>query len=119
MATYLLMFMGSDEAWADMPDAERKAAYERIGAWFEEHGRTGKIVGGKELEPAATARTVRFRGGKPVVTDGPFMESKERIGGYAIVEAKDIAEAVEIAKGWPGGSTVEVRPVVARDEGRD
>jgi hypothetical protein len=119
MATYLLMFMGSDEAWADMPKDEQAAAYERIGKWFEEHGKSGKIVGGKELEPAATAKTVRFRSGKPVVTDGPFMESKEQIGGYAIVEAKDIDEAVEIAKGWPSGSTVEVRPVVSRDAGND
>lgn len=112
---YMLMFIGDDDAWAAVPEKEREEGYKRIGEWFAEHGRTGKIVGGEELQHRRTAATVRFGGnGSPVVTDGPFMEMKELIGGYALLEVKDREEAIAIAKTWPGRSTVEVRPLVER-----
>jgi hypothetical protein len=69
-------------------------------------------VGGHELKGPHTATTVRFKDGKPMVVDGPFIEAKEVIGGYAELEVADLDEALEIAKTWPGKTSVEVRPVV-------
>jgi hypothetical protein len=62
-----------------------------------------------------TATTVKFNGGKPVVTDGPFSESKETVGGYGVLSVANLDEAIAIAKTWPGGGAVEVRPVVVRE----
>ncbi|TAN32396.1 hypothetical protein EPN29_09525 [bacterium] len=112
---YVLMFTGTmeeQEQWDSQTREEMRAAYAKVGQWFEDHGRAGKIVGGEELQGPGTATTVRFKNGRPVVTDGPFIEAKEVIGGFAIVEVKDLDEALALAKSWPGGSTVEVRPVV-------
>ncbi len=106
---YMLMFIGNG---ADAPEGERDAMYARIGQWWSEHSAAGRIVGGDELRPATTARTVRSQGDDRVVTDGPFVESKEHIGGYAIVEVPDEKTAIEMAKTWPTGGTVEVRPLV-------
>ncbi len=108
---YVLLFAGT------MPEEDRAAnpslaaQYERTGKWFADYTQAGKIVGGEELKGPETATTVRFKLGKPVVTDGPFIEAKEVIGGFALVDVADLDEALEMAKTWPGGD-VEVRPVV-------
>lgn len=112
---YVLMFAGSveyREVWEKMPQDRRAAAYERIGKWYEEHGKAGRIVGGEELQGPTSTTTVRLENGKAIVTDGPFIEAKEIIGGFAIVEVKDLDEALALAKTWPAGGIVEVRPVV-------
>ncbi len=117
---YVLMFAGSvdeQEAWEKMPESTRAAAYGRVNQWFEEHSRAGRITGGAELQGPSSATTVRIKNGKAVVTDGPFIEAKEIIGGFAVVEVKDLDEALEMAKTWPGGGIVEVRPVVDHSEG--
>ena len=108
---YVLLFAGtmSEEDRARNPALAEQ--YAQTGKWFEDYTKAGKIVGGQELKGPHTATTVRFRDGKPMVTDGPFIESKEVIGGYAEVEVADLDEALEMAKTWPGGD-VEVRPVV-------
>jgi hypothetical protein len=117
---YVLMFAESVEdqkVWETMPPDQMAAAYEHVNKWFEEHSRSGKIVGGEELRGAGSSTTVRFKGGRPIVTDGPFIEAKEVVGGFAIVEVKDLDEALALAKTWPGGGEsriVEVRPVVER-----
>jgi hypothetical protein len=108
---YILLFEGVMEEQERAENPEVAAAYERIGKWFDDNVKAGKIVGAEELKGPQTATTVRFNGGKPMVTDGPFIEAKEVIGGFAVVEVSDLDEALEIAKTWPGG-TVEVRPVV-------
>ncbi len=111
---YVLMFVGSSDdqgAWENMSKEEREAAYEASGKWFEEHSRAGRIVGGEELQGPTSSTTVRIKNGKAIVTDGPYIEAKEIIGGFAIVEVKDLDEALAMAKGWPAGA-VEVRPVV-------
>jgi hypothetical protein len=114
---YVLMFgetkdrKGQFEA---MPEPQRQAAYGEIGKWFERHA--GKLRGGHELQPDRTATTVRFNAGKPTVTDGPFIEGKEAIAGYAEVDVPDLDEAIAMAKDWPTGGPVEVRPVVDRGE---
>ena len=114
---YIIMFAGSadeQEQWEKMPKAEAEAAYARVGQWFEEHSKSGKIVGGEELQGPHTATTVRRKNGKVTVTDGPFIEAKEVIGGYAIFELGNEEDAIELAKTWPAGGTVEVRPLVER-----
>jgi hypothetical protein len=94
-------------------DADQTAVYEQIGQWFAELGAKGKIVGGNELQPSETAKTIRLNGSAPKVTDGPFIESKEVLGGYCVLECESIEEAVEIAKTWPGPNAIlEVRPTV-------
>jgi hypothetical protein len=80
--------------------------------WFEKH--SSKIRGGHQLQPERTATSVKFDNGKPVVVDGPFIEGKETIGGYAEVEVEDLDEALAMAKEWPTGGPVEVRPIVDR-----
>ena len=102
------------EAGQQLPGPDLEAWMAEIGAWYEKGGGgSGKLVeGGHQLAPPATAKTVRASG----VTDGPFMETKEALGGYSVLETDTIDEAVEIAKTWPGVDrgwmTVEVRPVV-------
>ena len=108
---YMLMFISDDSGW-DPSSPEIQAAYARIGEWFEEHTKSGKITGGEELKPTSTATTVRQHNGKITVTDGPFSESKEAIGGYALVDVKDLDEAIAMAKTWPVLSTIEIRPLV-------
>jgi hypothetical protein len=115
---YVLMFADSVEnqtVWENLPKEQLAAAYEHVNKWFEDHSKTGQIVGGEELLGPSKTTTVRFKNGKAVVTDGPFIEAKEVIGGFAIVEVKDLDEALAMAKTWPGGGDgriVEVRPVV-------
>ena len=109
---YVLLFVGPDWDSSAPPSEEDKKVYGRIMEWFQEHGRAGRIVGGEELKSSRTATTVRFKGDRPVVTDGPFMEAKEVVGGFAIVDVPDLDAAIAMAKTWPGRSVVEIRPVV-------
>lgn len=112
---YVLMFadtVENQESWEKMTEAARVAAYGQVMQWFEEHSKAGKIIGGEELQGPSTATTVRRKNGTVTVTDGPFIESKEVLGGFAIVDVKDLDEALAMAKSWPGGNLVEVRPIV-------
>ncbi len=117
---YVLMFAGSvadQEAWDNLPKEQLAAAHERVNGWFEENSKAGRIVGGEELRGPSSSTTVRIKDGKAIVTDGPFIEAKEVIGGFAVVEVKDLDEALAMAKAWPGGGIVEVRPVVDHSNG--
>jgi hypothetical protein len=115
---YVLMFadtVENQESWEKMTEAARVAAYGQVMQWFEEHSKAGRLVGGEELKGPSSSTTVRIKNGKAIVTDGPFVESKEVIGGFAIVDVKDIDEALAMAKTWPGGGDgriVEIRPVI-------
>ena len=113
---YILLFCGTAEdqrAFDAMPAADLQQRYAAVGRWFAEH-RT-KIGGANQLQPPETATSVRFdRDGRPMITDGPFLEGKEVIGGYAEVEVADLDEALAMAKTWPGRGVVEVRPAVER-----
>jgi hypothetical protein len=88
------------------------------GAFSEAVEKAGaRILGGEALERSTTASTVRQReGADPLVTDGPFIETKEALGGYYVVEARDLDQALELAKLCPSGN-VEVRPVMDTSEG--
>lgn len=114
---YMLLFFADEEAWMALTEEERTAAIARIGAWYGEQARAGHIVEGCRLNGRATAKTVRLgsagRSAKPLITDGPYAETKEALGSYAIIAAPDMNAALAIAGSWPGGGAVEVRPALA------
>src|SRR5438094_3753993 len=113
---YVLLFVGTmedQERFENMPPDQMAAGMKEAERWFDEYSRAGKILGGEQLKGPQTATTVRFNDGKPIVTDGPFIEAKEIIGGLAVVEVKDLAEALEMAKQWPAGP-LGVWPAVGR-----
>ena len=110
---YVLLFGGTMEGVDQLPGEARELAmadYEESGRWFEKYSKAGKVVGGQELQGPSTATTVSRKNGTVTVTDGPFIESKEVIGGYAEIDVADLDEALAMAKEWPG--TVEIRPIV-------
>jgi hypothetical protein len=115
---YVLLFGGTMEGVDQLEDGLRVQAmadYEQSSRWFEKYTKSGKVVGGEELQGPSTATTVSRKNGKVVVTDGPFIESKEVIGGFAIIDVADLDEALALARDWPG--TVEIRPVVDHSGG--
>ena len=83
--------------------------------WWGKHAQAGTILDGARLQDTTTATTVRLRGGEPVVTDGPFIEAKEILGGYGVIDVADLDEALVLARTWPAlqveGESAEVRPV--------
>jgi hypothetical protein len=107
----MLMFVGSDERWEQQTKDEMSAKYAEIGRWWEDLTTRGVIKGGEELMPRRSATTVRRVDGAMKVTDGPFIEAKEHVGGYALVDVPDLDAAIALAKSWPGGD-VEIRPIV-------
>ena len=109
---YMLLFVGDE--MGDPANPEVAQMYATIDRWWGEQAQAGRIVGGHELQPARTATTVSRPNGTPIITDGPFMEAKETIGGYAILEVPDLDAAIAVAATWPPGSKVEVRPIVER-----
>jgi hypothetical protein len=110
-----MLFLADDGSWMQAPREEIDRMYGKIGEWWGRHAQAGTIVEGSQLQPRDTATTVRFNGAKPVVTDGPFIEAKESIGGYAIIKADNLDKAIEFAKSWPAGGVVEIRPVLERE----
>lgn len=109
---YVLMFVETEEfarRLEAMGELDREAAYAAVGQWFAEHA--DKITHHTHLAPAHTATTVRLDQGEPVVTDGPFVEGKEVVSGFAEVEVSDLDEALKIARSWPACPIVEIRPV--------
>jgi hypothetical protein len=95
-------------------EQERHGLYAEYAALNEDLRNRGKHVGADQLQPVSTARTVRVRDGKALVTDGPFAETKEELGGYYLIEAGNLEEALEIAARVPSAryGSIEVRPVV-------
>lgn len=116
---YMMLIAGSEEQWSQRSEEENRALYERIGVWWNEQAAAGRIVGGHELEPSSTATTVRIGdNGDAQVIDGPFIEGKEMVGGYGILDVEDLDAALKVASEWPvPGDVLEVRPVVQRDGG--
>jgi hypothetical protein len=113
---YLLLIYGAESDWEKLSEAEKQKIYAQYGELMQSLKQSGNRLGGHELQPISTATTVRIRNGKKSVTDGPFAETKEQLGGYILVEAKDLDEALTIAARIPSvhSGSIEVRPVVAR-----
>jgi hypothetical protein len=111
MPKYVLMLLEDDDWVNKQPREEKERGYAQINKWWEDLSKTGVVKGGEELQPRRTATTVRRVNGSMKVTEGPFIESKEHVGGFLMVEVPDLDAAIAIAKSWPGGD-VEVRPIV-------
>src|SRR3954462_61241 len=96
-----------------LSDTEREHCYVESAALARDLSSSGKYVASGPLHPVATATSVRVRDGKKLVTDGPFAETREQLGGYFLIDARDLDEAIAIASQIPGAKkgTVEVRPV--------
>ncbi|MEA2652550.1 MAG: hypothetical protein QOI85_2271 [Chloroflexota bacterium] len=113
---YMMLIADAEDGMARSTE-EEQATYGRIGAWWNEHTAAGRIIEGHELEPSSTATTVRIGSdGETTVTDGPFAEGKEMVGGYGILDVPDLDAALALASSWPGtATTLEIRPIVERD----
>jgi hypothetical protein len=109
---YVLLFVDTEQFANDlqaMGQAERERAYHLADKWFADHA--DKLRGGSKLQAPETATTVRLNGGQPVITDGPFVEGKEVVSGYAEIEVADLDEALRMVKTWPGCPVIEIRPL--------
>jgi hypothetical protein len=111
---YMLMIYRDEKQWEAKSVQERGAVFQEATAYSEARRPSGFYQGGEPLEPTRTATTVRIKDGKPVMTDGPFAETKEQLGGYTILEAKDLDEALAFVAQHPlvkVGFSIEVRPI--------
>ena len=116
---FAMLICGDDQEWSNLAPDDEQDVMKQIYGWYERWQPTGKIAdGGAELQGRETAKTVRTgANGEPVVTDGPYLELKEIVGGVALLECDDIDEAMRIASTWPlaaGMTALEVRPVMNR-----
>ncbi|MHB0971989.1 MAG: YciI family protein [Thermoanaerobaculia bacterium] len=109
---YMLLVYGSEDAWTE---AERQECFMESTQLTHDLLAKGQYLGASPLQSIATATSVGVRDGRRIVTDGPFAETREQLGGYFLVDAADLDEAIAIAERIPGArkGTVEVRPVVA------
>jgi hypothetical protein len=111
---YMLLIYENENVWADMSEEVRNREFGAYFAFTEQVKQSGHLRAGDALKPVATATTVRVRDGKTQLTDGPFAETREQLGGYYLIEAKDLDEAVGIAARIPGArlGCIEIRPVM-------
>jgi hypothetical protein len=115
---YMCLIYDDEKVWEGMPEDERNQVYGEYGTFTESIKGAGQYVAGDALQPTSTATTVRVRAGETLVTDGPFAETKEQLGGYYLVEAADMDEALKIAERIPSAryGSIEVRPVVVWED---
>ena len=112
---YVIMFTSTPELDSAVPEERAQEVYGRIYQWFADN--EAKISdGGAELQPVATATTVKAGSNGPVVADGPFSEAKEVVGGFSVLDVADLDEAIAVVRTWPmldlPGTAVEIRPMV-------
>ena len=111
---YLCLIYDEEKKLAEMPKSEADAFMGEYFAFTEDIRRKGQLVAGEALQGVDTATTVRIRNGKLSTTDGPFAETKEQLGGFYLVEARDLNEAIQVASRIPSAriGSIEVRPVM-------
>jgi hypothetical protein len=111
---YMLAIIAEEGGWEDVTPEEMKAAMSRWGEFDDKLLADGVWVAGDGLQPSATATTVRIGEGEATVTDGPFAETKEQLGGFYLLECDSLDDALEYARQIPArpGSSIEVRPVM-------
>lgn len=116
---YMLMVYMDEKRWAELSKEELNRVHYDCAAWHQDLVKSEHARAAVGLRPASTATTVREQNGKSVITDGPFAETKEVLGGYEIVECTDLDEAMAIAKRFPAlrvGLSLEVRPVMSDED---
>jgi hypothetical protein len=111
---YLLLIYNAESNWDAQTEEERGKMQQEFGAFTQGIIASGNFKGGNQLHPVSKATTVRVKDGKTLVTDGPFAETKEQLGGYYLIDAADLDEATAIAARIPsaGMGPIEVRPIV-------
>jgi hypothetical protein len=112
---YLLLCCADETQWAKLPDSQRDEIMDQYGNLIHELKQSGRLLGGAKLDGTASAVTVREKNGKPIITDGPFAETKEQLGGYHLIDCKERDEAIAIAlriPTLPAGGLIEVRPLL-------
>ncbi len=114
---YLLLIYGEESRWDELPATERDQVLGEFNDFTKSIAKSGHLRGGNELQPTKNAATVRVREKKKRVTDGPFAETKEQLGGYYLVEAKDRDEAIALAARIPSArwGSIEVRPIIPHE----
>jgi hypothetical protein len=103
-----------EKSWEALPGSRRDEVMKQYGEWVDDLRARGQYLGGAKLQGSSSATTVRRRDGKPALTDGPFAETKEQLGGYHLLECADLDEALACARGVPTlavGGAIEVRPL--------
>jgi len=111
---YMLLIYDDEQTWAGLGDGERGQIFQAYGAYTEDMRSKGVFVAGDALQPTSTATTVRERNGDRLVTDGPFAETKEQLGGYYVIEVDSLDDALDWAARIPSAKlgSIEVRPVM-------
>lgn len=111
---YLCLIYSEESQWPKLPKPEYERVHGEYLAYTDDVRRSGHLLGGNPLEPTSAATTVRVRNGRISTTDGPFAETKEQLGGYYLLEARDLNEAIQLAARIPGAKygCIEVRPVM-------
>ena len=112
---YMLLIYDDEAVWGAFSEEERNRIFAEYGQYTEELRASGAFVSGAALQPTATATTVTEEGGKRIVTDGPFAETKEQLGGYYLVDVESMDEALDWAGRIPSvraGGRIEVRPLL-------
>ena len=115
---YLCLIYENEKAFETLPPAESEAIIGEYFQFTDDIRKNGKYVAGEALHPTASATTVRVRNGKVSTTDGPFAETKEQLGGFYLIEARDLNEAIQVAAKIPSAriGSIEVRPVIDFDQ---
>ncbi len=111
---YLCLIYDDEKKWATMAKADADASMAEYYAFTEGIKKSGHYIGGEALQPTPTATTVRVRNGKVSSTDGPFAETKEQLGGYYLINARDLNDAIQVASKIPSArfGSIEVRPIM-------
>ncbi len=111
---YMLLIYDRETDWKKLAEKDRGAMFQEYGALNESLKKNGNFKSGNALGPVTSATTVRVRDGKTVTTDGPFAETREQLGGFYLIEAKDLDEAISIAARVPSArsGSIEVRPIM-------
>ncbi len=111
---YILLICDQEKQWADMSAEQRGAMYAEYGKFTADITKSGHFIAGNALQPTSTATTVRVREGKTLSTHGPFAETREQLGGFYLIEAKNLDEATAIAARIPSArmGSIEVRPIM-------
>jgi len=115
---YLCLIYDNEKAAATMTKEQGDAFMGEYFAFTDGIKKSGHYIGGEALHPVSTATTIRFRNGKLSTTDGPFAETKEQLGGYYLIEAKDLNDAIQVAAKIPSVRTgsIEIRPIMSFDQ---
>jgi hypothetical protein len=111
---YLCLIYEDEKAWQNMSQSDMEKGLKEYRAFGDSIKKSGQYIGGNALQPTKTATSVRVRNGKISTSDGPYVETKEQLGGYYLIDAKDMKAAVQVAARIPGAKhgTIEVRPIM-------